>query len=158
MNIMNPKPRFGLNTDTGTLYDYVAQRDVKPVANYQAVDGTWDLTKVAAAILAGTNIELAHLSVKAPAPKVTPAAAKSAAPITPAAAAPSASVATIPGLSPAQLQGLKLSAIQGAALGITATQISTTGVTAQQVSNWGLNEARANALKLTADQRKVLLP
>jgi hypothetical protein len=161
MNILNPKPRFGLTAETGMIYDYVLQRDVKPVANYAAVDGTWDLTKVAAAILAGTNIEMAHLTVKAPAPKVTPpVAAKPTAPINakPVAAATETMQAAVPGLSAEQLTGLKLSALQAAALGISPTQLNVTGVTGQQVGNWGMNATRAEALKLTAEQRKVLLP
>jgi hypothetical protein len=171
-NLLNPKPRFGLNPTTGTVYDYIGQRDITPTAApYVAIDGTWDLNKVKAAILAGENIEQAHLTVKVPvqknasidakkpdAPKpAAPAAGKPAAPV-PGKPIPSAPLKAMPGLSPEQLTALKLSAIQAAALGITATQMNVTGVTGQQVANWGMNAQRADALKLTADQRKVLLP
>jgi hypothetical protein len=56
-------------------------------------------------------------------------------------------------MSVAQLQALKLSPLQMAAMGLTPTQMNVTGVTGLQVSNWGLTPARADALRLTKEQR-----
>lgn len=156
-NILNPKPRFGYNESTGLIYDYVAQKDVTPIANYPTIDGSWNLLEVKRAILANETIEYARLTVKRPAPVAAP---RAAAP-TPAAKAPQPAAQPAPGfgvsaLSVDQLQALKLSPLQQAAMGITNAQMNVTGVTALQVANWGLNGARADALALTPEQRAAL--
>lgn len=162
-NILNPKPRFGYTPTTDLIYDYVAQRDVAPASNYAAVDGNWNLLEVKRAILAGETIEFARLSVKK-VPIVQPRAATPAPAPVPSVGEPSSSTpaaAPAPGhgvvaLSAEQLQSLKLSPLQAAAMGLTASQLNVTGVTALQVANWGLNAARADALKLTPEQRAIL--
>lgn len=153
-NILNPKPRFGYNPDTDLIYDYALQRDVPPLDKpYDAVDGTWNLAFVKKAILSGESIETAHLSVRRAGPPVQGRAG--AQPPRPGQPARSA----LPGgLTAEQLQGLKFSAVQLAALNISPAQVNTTGVTAAQVQNWGLNALRADSLKLTPEQRAVLLP
>lgn len=160
-NILNPKPRFGFNPTTGQIYDYLAQKDITPTqAAYSAADGTWNLIGVRDAILAGTNIEVHHLSVIAPKKPAPRPAVAPARPTTAAVAASQAVPARGPGegMSTGQLTALKLQPLQAAALGITHVQMTSTGVTAAQVKNWGLTAARADALKLTAEQRAVLLP
>lgn len=168
-NLINPKPRFGYNPTVGSLYDYVAQRDIHPPLpqRYAARDGVWDLEGVKLAILNGTNLEDAHLSMASL--KAEPALNKAVSPPqgsflgTPAtgeAVSNSGGLAptAVAGLSSAQLIALKLSPIQAAALQLTPTQMTSTGVTAAQVKGWGINAARADALKLTDEQRAVLLP
>lgn len=61
MGLIHPKPRFGLNTDTGLIYDYVDGRDVAPVANYWGADGHWNLLKVRDLIAAQQGIETARI-------------------------------------------------------------------------------------------------
>jgi hypothetical protein len=170
-NLINPKPRFGFNPMTGLLYDYVAQRDLAVTDKvYDAVDGTWNLVAVRDAILANQPIEGAHLTIKKVAPfrpnsgpARTPAPGPAAAPTT-LVAKPDQPTTTdankrpVTGLSAEQLNGLKLTAIQVAVLGITPTQLTATGVPPAQVESWRINEARADALKLTPEQRAVLLP
>jgi hypothetical protein len=191
-NILNPKPRFGYNPDTGLIYDYVAQKDVQAVPNYAGIDGTWNLQEVQRAIMANETIEGARLTVIKPAAKPAP---KPGVPVTPLApgqvaaapiplapgqvAAPApAGVPRVPGqaqpttvrpgqqpttgaathptagaMSVAELQALKLSPLQAAAMGISPSQMNVTGVTALQVANWQLTPARADALRLTKEQR-----
>lgn len=160
MGLINPKPRFGYETESGLMYDYVAQRDV-PLGIYSTADGVWDLDKVKALILGGQTVEDGRIGppevVKTPpgTPSRPPVpgpglvAAPSSTP--PAGAAPAA-------LSVAQLLALKLSALQCAALRITPAQMTATGVTAEQVTSWGLTAERADALQLTAEQRAALMP
>lgn len=161
MGLINPKPRFAYDDESGMIYDYQTQRDVPLTPAYSASDGVWDLVEVKRLILASLPVESARIAVL-PAeelalhpdpqdqemePMVGEEQAQGAAPIpTPAA------------LSVAQLLALKLSPLQAAALGITPAQMTATGVTAEQVAAWGLTPARAEALKLTPEQRAVLLP
>jgi hypothetical protein len=171
MNIINPKPRFGYTPESDMIYDYVLQKDVPATASYTAVDGTWNLLEVKRAILAGETIEFAHLTIiKKASPIAQPRAGGTTAPAgttaapttvksgiqptTGASAHPGSGVGT--GMSVSQLQALKLSPLQMAAMGITPTQLNVTGVTALQVANWGLTSARADALKLTPEQRSAL--
>jgi hypothetical protein len=171
MNLINPKPRFGYNPDAEQIYDYVAQKDVAVSASYPAPDATWNLAEVKRLILAGLPIEAARIGpgvAPAAKPKPTPPApianlrfpASAKKPTPPSVPAAGAAVAHAhgTGMSVEQLKGLKLSALQAAALGLTTTQLTATGVTAAQVANWGMNAARADALKLTPEQRAVLLP
>ena len=182
-NILNPKPRFGYNPDTAMIYDYVAQRDISPTDKpYDAIDGSWNLVAVRDAIMGGLPIEGGHVSVKKPVPVAahpattppTPTPGLVVAPSTtkpgptpqpttvdalhPQPGAPGKFYAGTTGLSGAQLTALKLSSLQAAALGLTQVQLTATGVPASTVAGWGLNEARAYALNLTAEQRAVLLP
>jgi len=171
-NILNPKPRFGYNPDTGLIYDYVAQKDVPATPNYAAIDGTWNLQEVQRAIMANETIEFARLTVIKPAPKpqqkpgvpVTPLAPGQVAapttvrsgpqPTTGASAHPTIAATTPAGaMSVGELQALKLTPLQAAAMGITPSQMNVTGVTALQVANWQLTPARADALRLTKEQR-----
>lgn len=161
-NILNPKPRFGYTPATDLIYDYVAQKDVAPTANYATADGSWNLLEVKRAILANETIEFARLSVKRPPIAQPRAATPTPAPVSapPSSSAPPAANPA-PGhgvlaMSAEQLQALKLSPLQAAAMGISTAQMNVTGVTALQVANWGLNAARADALKLTLEQRAIL--
>lgn len=164
-NLINPKPRFGYHPDTDLIYDYAAQRDVAAtMRDYDTLDGVWDLSAVKEAILTGTNLEEAHLSLKvrpkAVAPPPLPNAGTVAAPTgatPPGTPNTGALAAHSGGLSVAQLIALGLSALQCAALQITPEQLTATGVTAEQVANWALTPERAEALALTPAQRAVLL-
>lgn len=163
-NLLNPKPRFGFNPTSNLMYDYVAQRDVPLTETYPAKDGVWDLNEVKRLILAGETVEAARRDYSAgetgaaPAPKAVPQADLKVAPSAPFPAARLPGTAGIQALSPAQVEALKLSAIQAAALGITPTMMLSTGVSEAQVRNWALTDKRADALRLTAEQRAVLLP
>jgi hypothetical protein len=171
-NILNPKPRFGYNPDSGLIYDYVAQKDVPATPNYAGVDGAWNLLEVKRAIMANETIEFARLTVIKPAPKPQPKPAVPVAPLAPvpgqaapttvksglqpttgASAHPTMGATPAGAMSVAELQALKLSPLQAAAMGITPAQMNVTGVTALQVANWGLTPARADALKFTKEQR-----
>lgn len=166
MGLINPKPRFGYETESDRVYDYVVQRDVALTDRYEARDGVWNLHEVKRLILAGEPVEGARIPSAAPVTSPPPPFIPTNSDLVPA---PSTSLpqdlqSAIPtkghvtGLSVAQLLELKLSALQAAALGITPTQMSATGLTATQVQAWALTPERAEALKLTAEQRAVLLP
>jgi hypothetical protein len=189
MTLLHPKPRFGYDPATGMIFDYLTNRDI-PVAPgpYTAPDGTWDLMKVQAAIVNGSELSAAHLAVKAipvHAPVNQVMAASGNAPQPQPAKPPlvptkppiqGAPVARLPagptgpigptgpvvpvgtGLSVAQLTALNLSPLQQAALGITTVQMKSTGVPPAQVKGWALDPARADALKLTPAQRPILMP
>lgn len=165
MGLINPKPRFGYDPEHNQVYDYVAQRDV-PLGLYEAKDGMWDLHEVKRLILAGQPIEAARSEVEAKEEgvanlKVIPPASPAGTPAAPTPGAGSPPVEPLHGnvgLSVAQLLALKLSPLQAAALAISPTQMTATGVTALQVEGWDMNAERADALKLTPEQRAVLLP
>lgn len=168
-NIINPKPRFGFNPTTGLLYDYVAQRDVDPTTPpYVAADGVWDLHAVKLAILAGQSIESGHLALQPPAPAAAGTAPTPPTLIDGTQPAPSSSpkaakdstarAARSDGLSAEALTALKLSPLQLAALGIRHEQLSTGGISDAQIKGWGVTAERAEALRLTPEQRAVLLP
>lgn len=159
MGLINPKPRFAYDDESGMIYDYQTQRDVPLMPAYSASDGVWNLVEVKRLILASLPVESARLALppteelaqepdaQDKEPMVGEEQAQGSAPI-PAAAA----------LSVARLLALKLSPLQAAALGITPAQMTATGVTAEQIAAWGLTPERAEALKLTPEQRAVLLP
>jgi hypothetical protein len=179
MTLLHPKPRFGYDPATGMIFDYLTNRDI-PVAPgpYTAPDGTWDLMKVQAAIVNGSELSAAHLTVKAipvhaPVNQVMPASGNAPQPQPakppfvptkpPIQGAPVARLPGTPapvgtGLSVAQLTALNLSPLQQAALGITTVQMKSTGVPPAQVKGWALDPARADALKLTPAQRAILMP
>jgi hypothetical protein len=73
MGIMNPKPRFGLETDNGKIYDYVDKVEIVPVANYQGLEGQWNLLQVRDLIAAGQPIETARINLTARQAKAKPA-------------------------------------------------------------------------------------
>lgn len=151
MGLINPKPRFGYETESGLMYDYVAQRDVPLSAEYSASDGVWDLFKVKDLILGGQTVEDGRIRPPMPpAPSSTTTGTLDS--------TPSAGPQSPAALSVAQLLALKLSALQCAALRITPVQMTATGVTAEHVASWGLTAERADALQLTAEQRAALMP
>lgn len=159
MGLINPKPRFAYDDESGMIYDYQTQRDVPLTQAYSASDGVWNLAEVKRLILASLPVESARIAVppteelaqepdpQGTEPMVGEERAQGSAPILTAAA-----------LSVARLLALKLSPLQAAALGITPAQMTATGVTAEQIAAWGLTPERAEALKLTPEQRAVLLP
>lgn len=166
MGLINPKPRFGYETESGLMYDYVAQRDVPLVDDYSASDGVWDLFKVKDLILSGQTVEDGR---RYGAPPKSPTGTPSKPPVPGPGLIPAPSSAdtvdsrpftpaTPAALSVAQLLALKLSALQCAALRITPVQMTATGVTAEHVASWGLTAERADALQLTAEQRAALMP
>lgn len=171
-NIMNPKPRFGLNVEANTIFDYVSSRDVPITPKYQAIDGQWDLTQVKALILAGKTIESAKLNNTVPPAPVAPKPALKAAPRpgqpigshapapAPVAAKPSApaapAAAPTKSLTAAHIQDLKLAPLQLAALGITAKQLKVSGLTAQELAAMKMSPARAKLLNLSAQQEAAL--
>lgn len=163
MGLINPQPRFGFDTATGLIFDYVTGRDHALTDAYVTRDGTWNLNQVKQLILAGKPIEAALVSKVALAPTAPVVPIKAAA--TPLPGAPTASGSRqstagapghVVGLSVEQLQALKLLPLQAAAMGLTRAQLTVTGVTAEQVQGWALSAARADALKLTAEQRAAL--
>jgi hypothetical protein len=160
MGLINPKPRFAFDPDTDQVYDYLKQRDVPLTEDYSALDGVWDLLEVKRLILAGLPVEGARRYGPPPAEPLPgmPAGDPAVPGPQPTTNAPATGGAGTTGLSVEQLTALKLSALQAAALGLTPTQLTATGVTALQVDGWGMDAARAEALKLTAEQRAVLLP
>lgn len=135
-NIINPKPRFGYNPDTKTIYDYLAGRDVPVTADYVGTDGyMWDLVRVRDLILSNQTVEQARGHV-APTPK----------PVLKAGPVPN------PAVTPAKLlAGQGFTPIQKAALGITAA-LEASGLTAADKAKMQVSPARAIALKLTALQ------
>jgi hypothetical protein len=141
-NLINPKPRFGFNPDTKTIYDYVTQRDVAVVASYAAPDGNWNLALVRDLILGGQTIEGARLSIIKP----QPAPVAKAAPAAAAAPAPAKVVSQLRApLSSADLKALALSPVQIASLRITPAQMAA-----------GLAPAEIKALKVSASRAKML--
>ncbi len=169
MGLINPKPRFAYDDATDQVYDYIVQKDFPLTDKYIAPDGVWNLKEVKRLILAGQPCEAARIGnapppAKAP-PKPLPQPGTQAAPSSGVGNtssgeekqnAPGKFYAT--GLSVEQLQALKLSPLQCAALGLTRSQLDVTGVPASTIAGWDMNEARANALKLTAEQRAALMP
>src|SRR5712664_2847178 len=128
MGLINPKPRFAFDPDTGLVYDYAKQRDVPLTDDYSAADGVWDLLEVKRLILAGLSIEAAlrygpppttplqqgtATHIQSETPNVGPAAGQIQAQ-TPNVPPASGSAGTT-GLSVEQLTALKLSALQAAA-------------------------------------------
>jgi hypothetical protein len=177
MGLINPKPRFAWDDATDMVYDYIAQRDIPLAERYATDDGVWNLIAVKNLILSGQPVEGARIGppekAKAATPVVpikppTPGPGTQPAPSRAATdpetgksttdATPPTGQAAPAGLSVAQLLALKLSPLQAAALGITAVQMTATGVPPSQVAGWGMNAERADALKLTEQQRAVLLP
>jgi hypothetical protein len=141
-NLINPKPRFGFNPDTKTMYDYVTQRDVAIVSSYAAPDGNWNLALVRDLILGGQTIEGARLSIIKP----QPAPVAKAAPAAAAAPAPAKVVSQLRApLSSADLKALALSPVQIASLRITPAQMAA-----------GLAPAEIKALKVSASRAKML--
>jgi hypothetical protein len=185
-NLINPMPRFGLNSEANTMFDYISSRDVPITALYQGKDGQWNLETVRQLILAGKTIETAKLNSNVP-PKPTavlqPKPATPAKPVVrqpgaplPAAAAPAPAAAPVAAPKPAapatgakpaptgprkalsaqQIQALKFEPLVLAALGITPQQAKVTGLTSEQVHALGMNSARAAKLKLTPAQEAAL--
>ena len=148
MGLINPKPRFGLDTDTGLIYDYRVQKDVPITDAYSAPDGVWNLILVKQLILSGDPVESARVS--------GPTAASPALP-PPHGVHPVHVEGAGGGISAPELKALELSPLQLSALGITAAELEA-GVPAAQVKAWGLTDAKATALNLTPAQRAVLLP
>lgn len=145
-NLINPKPRFGFNPDTKTIYDYVTQRDVAVVASYAAPDGNWNLALVRDLILGGQTIEGARLSIIKPQPAPVAKAAPAAAAPAAAAPAPAKVVSQLRApLSSADLKALALSPVQIASLRITPAQMAA-----------GLAPAEIKALKVSASRAKML--
>lgn len=165
MGLINPKPRFGYDPEQEMIYDYQGQRDLPIAGLHQAHDGVWDLLEVKRLILGGQPVEAARVGESNLANATSPPQPPPNAPV-PDAGLAAANILNegfepakpTAGLSVAELHALKLSALQSAALGITPTQLTQTGVTREQVAAWGLNAARADALKLTAEQRAALMP
>lgn len=126
MGLINPKPRFGYETESGLMYDYVAQRDVALSNRYKAADGVWDLFAVKDLILSGQPVEAGRVGPAEKSPPGTPSKppvpgpGTVAAPTTPTtgqldnppAGQPFAGTAPTAALSVAQLLALKLSALQ----------------------------------------------
>lgn len=174
-NLINPKPRFGLDPEANTMFDYVANKDVPVTALYQGSDGQWNLETVKQLILAGKTIETGKLNNTVP-PKPTavlqPAPAKN--PVATAKVIPivkpvqPASVSKLPagphptsprhGLTAAQIQALAFEPLQLAALGITPKAVKVDGLTADQVAAMHINSERATRLGLTPAQEVALTP
>jgi hypothetical protein len=176
-NLINPKPRFGFNPDTKTMYDYVTQRDVAIVSSYAAPDGNWNLALVRDLILGGQTIEGARLSIIKPQPApvakvagATPAAkAAAASPAATANAATSSQVATAQAhanlaahkpapaaLSNTALKALALTPVQMASLRITPAQVSG-GLTSADIAALKISVSRAKMLGLNAVQSAALV-
>lgn len=180
MGILNPKPRFGLDTDTGLIYDYIDKRDVPVTASYHGADGHWDLTKVRDAISLGNPIETAKLdSVKRPVAPVrgaaTPAqraaAAKPAAATVAAAGTPSVvhHPATAPAepeegstgtagttSSPATSKDIVMTSKAITDLGLSEGQLAALGIKPQQAKVSGLTGTEKAHIKMTPARAKVL--
>jgi hypothetical protein len=167
-NLINPKPRFGLDDTKNTIFDYLSNRDVAIVPNHQSVDGQWDLVQVRALILAGKTIESAQLNRTVP-PRPAPQQPKaptapSASPTAPAAAAaqavpsPMAQVGPAPtkSLTALQIQALKLEPLQLAALGITPQQLKVSGLTPEQLVALRVTPQRAAIMRLDGAQQTAL--
>jgi len=65
MGLINPKPRFGYDSDADMIYDYLVQRDVALSDAYRGPDGVWNLFEVKRLILSGQSVEYARLQVPA---------------------------------------------------------------------------------------------
>ena len=59
MSLTNAQPRFAVQTDDGTIFDYQTGRHMPATGTYDAPDGTWDLVKLKELILAGQPISAA---------------------------------------------------------------------------------------------------
>lgn len=154
-NLINPKPRFGYNPSTETIYDYQAQRDVALTDRYQAPDGTWDLHEAKRRILAGETVEGARVPGNDPAPVNAVQGESNLQPNNEGKASNEGATEEV-GLTAEQLQAAKLSDLQAVALGISAEQVATGGASVAQVAAWKLTPSRIKALKLTPEQVKIL--
>jgi hypothetical protein len=179
MGIINPKPRFGLETDSGKIYDYVDQREVEVTTSYQAADGVWNLVKVRDLIATGQPVEAARVNLTPRPVKLVPKATAAPAPNKPApltlvvpnhpATAPAeleegakSSAGALPptgspiALNAKELEALNLSGIQQAALGLTLQERTVTGITVERKAQLGITAARARVLGLNDAQVKAL--
>jgi hypothetical protein len=68
MSLINAKTRFAVDDADGRVFCYVTSRYFQPVGEQTLPDGTWDMAKVKALILAGETIETALISAPGPAP------------------------------------------------------------------------------------------
>lgn len=181
-NLLNPKPRFGLDLEHNTMFDYLTSRDI-PVteAAYVAPDGTWNLALVKSLILSGKTIEAAiskPTAIKPPAPidQVLPGegtpkkaadaptssmSSTAARPLSQAPGAPTGTFSAPSGarhaITASELQALSFEPLQLAAMGISQKQLKADGLTAAQVADVGMSPARATALKLTPAQTQALV-
>lgn len=167
-NLINPKPRFGLNLEANTMFDYVSSRDVPVTALYQGSDGQWNLETVKKLILAGKTIETAKLNNTVP-PKPTatlqPAPAKAPAPTAkapaptakpaPAAAQPKpASGAPAPANALAASTAANLATSKAAVAAAAANKLPSTGVA--KGARHGLTAPQIQALQLQPLQLAAL--
>jgi hypothetical protein len=178
-NMINSKSRFGYNPDSDLVYDYITQKDVKPVASYVSKDGTWNLLEVKRLIMGGFYIDSARIgAVVKPAAAAPVAGAKQAVPVpgatpnslpttvsqvrVPASPAPT-TVKPAPGpsakppLSPAPgLAPSGLSVAQLQALKLTAVQAAALSLTPTQMTATGVSPAQVKAWGLTPARADAL--
>lgn len=59
MSLTNAQPRFAVQTDDGSIFDYETGRHMPAVGVYETTDGLWNLVVLKELILAGKPIGLA---------------------------------------------------------------------------------------------------
>jgi hypothetical protein len=56
MSLTNAQPRFAVETNDGTIFDYQTNRHMPATGLYETTDGTWDLAMLKSLIEAGQPI------------------------------------------------------------------------------------------------------
>lgn len=59
--LTNAQPRFGVESDTGTVFCYLTSRHFPAAGEVDLPDGTWDMAKVKELVLAGKPVTAALL-------------------------------------------------------------------------------------------------